>query len=268
MINVIVDFVLSKYFIAPIIIIVLSCLFYRLFKKVIYQFINSKFKLGDDAKNKTISSVIVHILKYLLIFIDIVLILAVYEIDTASLIASLGVVGVVLGLSIQDTLKDLFAGVFIILEDQYSTGDIISINDFRGEVIEVGLKTTKLRAYTGEIKIICNRNIVELTNYSKASTLAIVDVSTEYTEDTENIESTLEKVCDIINKNEELLVGKAESIGIVKLDKSGVVFRIIADSVSMKHYEVERLIRREIKKAFAKDNITIPFDQLVIHNGK
>ena len=90
-------------------------------------------------------------------------ILDVYGIDTKSILASLGVFTAVLALALQDILKDFVAGITIMLEGQYRIGDTITVNSFKGEVISLTLKTTRVKAYTGEIKIFANRNISEVS---------------------------------------------------------------------------------------------------------
>ena len=94
------------------------------------------------------------------------MILDIFGIDTKTLIASLGVVGLVAGLAVQDTLKDFVAGMSIILENQYRVGDTITIKGFRGEVISLGIKSTRLRSLTGEIMIVPNHLIEEVINHS------------------------------------------------------------------------------------------------------
>src|SRR5699024_1893706 len=107
---------------------------------------------------------------------------------------SLGVVGVVVGLALQDILKDFIAGFTIMLENQYTVGDTVTIGTFKGEVISLSLKTTKLKAYTGEVNIIANRNVIEVINHSIENSLAVVNVSVDYSEDIEKVEKVLNEL--------------------------------------------------------------------------
>ena len=124
------------------------------------------------------------------------MILDVYGIDTKTILASIGIIGLVIGLAVQDTLRDFLSGLFIILDNQYSVGDNVMINGFRGNVINLGLKTTRIKAYTGEVKIIANRNIMEVTNYSKENSLAIVDISVSHNSNLEKTEKVLNELCE------------------------------------------------------------------------
>ena len=94
------------------------------------------------------------------------MILNLYGINTTSIIASLGVASLVIGLAFQDIIKDFLAGIFIIFDNEYAVGDTVEINGFKGEVISLGLKTTKIKAYTGEVKALSNSSFTEVINYS------------------------------------------------------------------------------------------------------
>lgn len=260
------DYVLSKEIAGPILVVTGSILLYGILKRLIKKMFRINLAGIDANKNKTISGLVCNVVKYLLIVIDILIILSLYGVDTKGLIASLGVVGVVVGLAIQDTLKDFFSGVFILSEDQYRVGDTVKIGSFKGEVIYLGLKTTRVKAYTGEIKIINNRNIAEVINYSKDDSLALVDIATEYSESTEKIEKVLTELCQALTKELPHLKGEVELLGIVSLSDSCVKFRIVAPTLPMQHYEVERLIRRAVKEKFKEEQIKIPFPQMVVHS--
>ncbi len=260
------DKILTKEIIGPVVVIATSVLIYGMLKRIIKRMFKININMSNDKKNKTISGIVTNCLKYMIIVIDILMILSFYGVNTAGLITSLGIAGAVVGFAVQDTLKDIFAGFFILTEDQYRIGDTITIGDFRGEVVDISLKTTRIKAYTGEIKIISNRNITELINHSKTNSLAIVDVATEYREDTKKIEDTLEELCKRLSNELPNLRGKVESLGIVELGSNAVIFRVTAETRSMMQYQVERLIRKAIKDEFKEKKINIPFTQLVIHN--
>ena len=130
---------------------------YFVVNKVAKRMLKIKSKRLMDKKQKTVISLINNMTKYFLIIVGIITILSINGFNTSSLIASLGVASAVVALAFQDTLKDLFAGVFIVFENQYNIGDTVKINNFKGEVMSVGLRTTKLKAYTGEYCFISNR---------------------------------------------------------------------------------------------------------------
>ena len=171
--------ILIKEVVGPILIVLISILVYLIIKNLIDRLFKIKNNV-DIRKTKTINSLFNNLVKYFIIIVDIVIILDIFGIDTKTLIASLGVVGVVAGLAVQDTLKDFVAGMSIILENQYRVGDTITVKGFRGEVISLGIKSTKIRSLTGEVMIIANHLVEEVINHSLEKSVAVVDIPVSY----------------------------------------------------------------------------------------
>lgn len=257
---------LIKEVVGPIIIIVVTLFIYLIIKKFINRFMKLKLAKIDNRRHKTIYTLILNIVKYILVIIAILSILTVYGVNTSALLASLGVVGVVVGLAFQDILKDLLSGISIIIENQYGIGDTVTIHDFKGEVLSLGLRTTKLKAYTGEIKIISNRNINEVINHSFCASLAIVDVMVSYEENLDQVEKVLQEVCNKVSQEDKKIKGKIQVLGVNNLGESGIEYRITAETEPMQHLEVQRILLREIKLAFDQNEINIPYNQLVIRH--
>ena len=251
---------LIKEIIAPILIIIGSIIIYK------KAFIIKSVK-GNKKKQETLVSVINNIIKYFIMIIALLMILDIFGIDTKTLITSLGVVGLVAGLAVQDLLKDIISGMSIIFENQFYVGDTVEINGFKGEVIHLGLKTTQLKSYTGEIKIISKRNIIEVTNYNLANSLAIVDFQVAYEDNNEKVEKVLTNLCKRLTKELNNIKGEVKLLGITNLASSGVEYRITVETVPLEHYEIQRIILKEIKLELEKNGITIPYQQLVVRNG-
>lgn len=258
--------ILVKEIVAPIIIIIVSFILYKISNKITKKIFAVKVRGVDRKQNKTIAGLINNIIKYIIIIIAALMILDVYKVDTKALIASLGVMSLVVGLAFQDIIKDFVAGVSIILENQYRVGDTIEVNGFQGEVLSLGMKTTRIKAYTGEIKIIANHLITEVINYSLDETRALVDVSVAYGSDLDKVEKVLTELCKDLSQNIKELNGPVELLGLEKLDDSSVVYRLTANTTPMTHFAVQRQIRRAVKDAFDQNNIEIPYPQVVIHN--
>lgn len=263
----ILDKILIKEIVAPILIIIFSIIIYNIITKIIKRTFKLKSTKGGKKKQETLISVINNIIKYFIIIIALLMILDVFGIDTKTLVASLGVVGLVAGLAVQDLLKDIISGMSIIFENQFYVGDTIEINGFKGEVTHLGLKTTQIKSYTGEVKIISNRNITEVTNFNLANSLAIVNFQISYEDDTTSAEKVLTKLCERLTKELDNIKGDVTLLGVTKLDSSGVEYRITVETVPLKQYEIERIILKEVKIELEKHNITIPYQQLVVRNG-
>lgn len=234
---------------------------------MIHHLLKKSIKKGNNHRKKaTIVGLFTNVLKYVIAVIVLLLILEVFHVDTTTILASLGIVGLVIGLALQDLIKDFIAGIFIIFDNQYNVGDTVKINDFRGEVIAVGLKTTKIRAYTGEIKMISNGSITDVINYSIASSLAVVDFEVAYEENLDHVIKVVDKLCKNWNKNLEHLIGEVEIVGVMNLGNNGIQIRLTAETEPLKHFQVERTIRKELKDAFDQEKIVIPYQQVVVHH--
>lgn len=259
--------ILVKEFMAPVIIIVIAFIIYKVVKKIIKKLFKLKARGIDNKRLITIQSLFINVVKIFVIIIVIMLILDVYGIDTKSILASLGVFTAVLALALQDILKDFVAGITIMLEGQYRIGDTITVSGFKGDVIALTLKTTRVKAYTGEIKIFANRNISEVVNHTLDDSLAVVDVGVAYESDLGKVEKVLTKLCERLSEELENLTGPVELLGVNDLGTSSITYRITVATVSNKQYEIQRKIKREVKIELDKNDISIPYSQLVVHNG-
>ncbi|MCI8445951.1 MAG: mechanosensitive ion channel family protein [Bacilli bacterium] len=262
------DAILVKEVINPVLIIGISIIIYMFITKMIKHFSKKPAKRMDEKKRQTLLTVTRSVIKYIILGIDVILILNVYGIDTQAILASIGVVGAVLGLAMQDLLKDIIAGISILFEDQFRVGDWIQIGDFMGEVTSLGLKTTRIKAYGGETKIISNRMLTEVTNYNMHSSMAIVDVSVSYEANLEKVEKVLKEMCLEQQNKIPLLKGKIELLGVQELGENGIVYRVVVPCKAMQHFGVQRLLRKAIKDAFDENNIIIPYFQVVLHDER
>ena len=171
-----IEVILSSKVVGSIIIVLISIVVFLIIKESTLKYIAKKRRRADlrQKKRLTILNLCISIVKYVIFITDIVIILGIFDIKVTAFLAGLGIFGIVIGLALQDLLKDFIAGLFIILDTQYSVGDFVCIDDFKGEVIAVGLKTTKVRDYGGDIRMFSNRTITDIVNYSQSNSKAVV----------------------------------------------------------------------------------------------
>jgi len=256
--------ILRKEIVAPIIIL-LFCVILCIISKKVLKRIFKRLSNSDTGRKKTILNLINNIVIFIIVILGVLSLLEVYGIDTKSLIASLGIVGLVTGLALQDLLKDFIVGVSIIFEDQFSIGDWISIGGFKGEVMPSNLRTTKLKAYTGEVKIIYNRNITEITNYTRENANLILDIGVSYDSDIKKVRQVLDDLC--LKIKEKYRLEEISCLGVQELSESSINFRIVVRAEYSEQFSLDRKIKEEIVNIFNKNNITIPYKQVVVHNG-
>ena len=195
------------------------------------------------------------------------LLLNLYGVNTNSLIAGLGIAGVVLGLGLQEILKDVFNGIGIIFDNYFVVGDIVTYEDFTGTVIDFGLKSTKIQKITGEVLIISNRNIDKIINISQQKSTVQLNIPTAYEEKYDKVEKVLINTLQKLKENNKD-VKKVEYLGIDSLEESNVNYLVQFTCTRGKQWELKRLFLKEIKLAYEKNNIKIPYKQLEVHNGK
>jgi len=260
-----------KQIIFPIVFIAVGILLYEGIKKTILKLSErniKKFKTHQIHRIKTVNMLIINIVKYIIVIIVLLAILAIFGVNINSLVAGLGVTTAIIGLAFQDLAKDLIAGVFIITEAQYEVGDTIEVDGFMGEVVSIGLKTTQIRDYKGATKIIGNRYMDNMINYSLHTSLAVVDVQVGYEHSPEDVEKVLNDLSKKLNGKIEEAKGDIQILGITKLADSSIIYRITLEVDSMKQYAVERFLRKKIKEEFDEKNIKIPIPQIEVYNGK
>lgn len=259
------DIIFSRKIVTPVITVFLAYVVYQIIKSVVKRIFKVKNNETDN-RREMIRGLIVSIAKYFLIIIASLIIMDVYGVDTKALVTSLGVVSLVAGLAVQDVLKDIVAGISIIIEEQYMIGDFVKINGYEGWVKFLSLKTTRLESFTGEIHIIPNHLIGEVTNYSKNKSVAIVDVAVSYESDIDKVIDVLRTMCKGY-KNDSLLT-EPQVLGVNELADSSVNIRITCETKPMTQYSVQRELKKLVKQVLDKNKISIPYPQVVIHDGK
>lgn len=261
-----------KLIILPLIYIIIGIIVYELLSNIITKVTvnNKKHNLKNHQKQRieTLRILILNIIKYITVIIVTLLILSTYGINVSSILAGLGITTAIIGLAFQDLAKDIIAGFSIITEAQYEVGDTIEVDGFMGEVIFLGLKTTRIRNFKGATKIISNHNMDKIINYSLHNSLAVVDVSVGYEHNSDQVEKILTELAEKLNGTIPEAKGDIQVIGLTSLDDSSINYRVTVETNPMQHYAVERNLKKEIKKAFDKAKIKIPFPQIEVHNGK
>ena len=263
-----IHFFASDKFYIPVFTIAISILLIKLFDAIIKKKLIKKNTSSIDAKRRnTIFSLISNILKYIVIILAVIVILSVYGFNVTGLITGLGVAGVVAGLALQDALKDIIMGCNIILDNYYVVGDYVEYKGFTGEVVEFGLKNTKIRGFDGEVLVVSNRQISEITNLSQKNNNYIITMPFAY----EEKEADIKKLFDVCFKEIKKLkdtTGDPEYLGIKEFGESSIVYMIKVHTTSQNQFAYKRAIYSIIKKNVDELGIKIPYPQIEVHNGK
>ncbi|MFB7456440.1 mechanosensitive ion channel family protein [Streptomyces sp. NPDC056188] len=214
-------------------------------------------------RSQAIGSVLRSVTSFLILGTAALMVLSAFEINLAPLLASAGVAGVAIGFGARNLVTDFLSGVFMILEDQYGVGDSIDAGVAAGEVIEVGLRVTKLRGANGEIWYVRNGEIKRIGNLSQGWATAGVDVTVKADEDLDKVKATLDEVAERMSKEEpwnELLWSPIEVLGLDSVLIDSMVVRVTAKTMPGKSVTVERELRWRVKRAFDAAHIRIVGD--------
>ena len=203
-------------------------------------------------RSEAIGSVLRSVTSFLILGTAALMILGAFQINLAPLLASAGVAGVALGFGARNLVTDFLSGVFMILEDQYGVGDTVDAGVASGEVIEVGLRVTKLRGDNGEIWYVRNGEVKRIGNLSQGWSTAGVDVTVRPTEDLELVRKAIAEAGGTMTAEEpwsERLWGPVEILGLDAVLLDSMTVRVTAKTMPGKSLGVERELRWRIKRA-------------------
>lgn len=246
------EFIKNNKLIELVVYIVLGIIIYSVIRIVI----NKIIKRVTDKKKITIISLIKNIIKYLIVALIVLAILNLYGINTSGILASIGIVGVIIGLALQDVITDFLAGIAILFDDKYTIGDVVLINDFKGVVIGFGLMSTKIKASTGEVKIISNSSFKEVINYSHNNTILFVKLNVSYDTDIERMENVLKNMDSDVRKINNVC-GKYQLLGIDEFSDRGISYLISIECKPEKQYQVKRDYLKMVRDKFIDEDIKL-----------
>ena len=201
----------------------------------------------DQRRTKTIGKLLNNIVTYTINFILILIILGQFGINLAPVLAGAGVLGLAIGFGAQSLVKDIITGFFIIFEDQLGVGDVIQTGAFKGTVEEIGLRVTRVRTATGEVHILPNGSIQQVTNFSIYNSLAIVDVPVANGDNLERIIALISKAAADAYDSIPNLTKPPEVLGLQTLGAAESAIRVTAECKPNTQGSVERDIKRIIK---------------------
>lgn len=252
-------------------IILLIFISIKLISSLINRIIDRTLKLDlntniNNNRATTIVSTLKKVIKYVLVFIGLIMTLELLGINTASILATAGIGGLAIGFGAQSLVKDVITGFFILIEDQYSVGDYVQIRDMYGIVEELGLRVTKIRAFSGDLYIIPNGSIDLVTNSSRGDMRALVVVSISNEENIERATAVLTEALEVFKDNEYIVDGP-KVLGVSNIGEYNIDINIWAKTKPMEQWAVEREIRKVAIEALQKANIKRPYQKRQIIGG-
>lgn len=238
-----------------VVIFALSKLFRLIFKKL----------MKKSNRAKTVITLLDGLIKYGSALALIFIFLQACGVNTAALWESVGIITLIVGLGAQSLIADIIAGVFIIFEEEYSVGEIVSIDDFRGTVSEIGIRATKLLDAAGNIKIINNSDIKNVVNLSRELSLAAVECEFSYDVPLEYVEKLLKENLDNIKAKIPAIVDGPFYKGVSAYESSNIAVKLVAKCKEENRYQVQRDLLREYRNLFNAHGVDLSYEQYVIN---
>ena len=229
------------------------------------NFITHLFDNGSR-KARTISSLIRSLVKYVSIIAAVCFVLIAWGVDVVGIVAGVGVLTLIIGLGCQSLIQDVVSGLFIVFDDYFASGDMVIIDGFRGTIVEVGLRSTKLQDFGGNIKSITNGSIHTVVNMSRIRSVASVKISISYNEDVERVEALVVKECEKLKEKVPNIVDGPFYKGIDAITSSSVELLVLAFTMEDNRFQVTRDLNREFYLMCRRHNIQIPYTQVTVNS--
>lgn len=241
----------------------------RIGKKVVY---NYQTKAGKEAGDRivTLWQVMRRILLLTVIITTLLILLGVWGFSIAPFLAIGTVLAAAVGFGAQGLIRDFIGGFFILVEDQFTIGDTITVAGVTGTVEDIQLRVSVLRDLEGNQLFIPNGQIVVTTNFTSAFAKPVIDVGISYESDVDHALAVLKEELDALANDpdwDSRISGESELMGVNELGDSSVVLRARLVTDADERWTVRREALRRVKKRFDAEGITIPFPQVTVHKG-
>ena len=234
---------------------------------IVLRWILSLFAKRNN-RSASIATLFMGLLKYVAVIVAIIWGLGILGVSMTAVFAGVGIIGLALGFGAQTLIEDIITGFFIIFEGQYGIGDIIVLDDFRGVVRSIGVRTTVLEDAGGNLKIVNNSDIRNLQNRSCNPSLAICDVDVSYSTDLAALEKMLPPELNrMYEENRDLYLSAPAYMGVEELGESGVHLKFKVSVKEDNVFVAKRRLNRDLRVLFAEKGVDIPFPQVVVHQG-
>jgi len=229
----------------------------HLIERVILSLIKREKTPVSAGRLQTLGSLIKSIVFYVLIFISGVMALRVFDIDPTPVLTAAGVVGLAVGFGAQKLVRDIIAGFFIVLENQYSVGEYITVGAATGTVEEFGMRVTHLRDDMGKLIIIANGDIALVINHSRGPIQAMVEVSVAPDSDIEKVRATIDAAGQEVADKVEGVLSAPKANGMTAVDAAKITIRVSGEVKAGRQDAVQNALREAIRDKFAKDGIKL-----------
>jgi small conductance mechanosensitive channel len=241
-----------------------------LIKRVVTQRMKGQPETAIKQRCDTVSSVFVTTGTVIIVIIAILTILPEFGVNIAAMLAGVGIVGIAVGFGAQTLIKDLLAGTFILLEDQYRVGDVVNLAGIGGLVEQIGLRRTILRDLDGVVHSIPNGEIKIANNFTKGYSRVNLNISVAYGEDLDHVIEIINRVCREMAEDPKWkpdFISTPRVLRVDNLGNSGIEIKILGDTKPIRQWDIMGELRLRLKRTFDKEGIEIPWPHTKVYFG-
>ncbi len=231
-------------------------------------FTNKLVKKGKNKRSITVSKLVNSVLKYVIAIILLISLLGIWGYDISTLLAGAGIMGLIIGLGAQNLVSDLLSGMSIVFEDVYEVDEVVNINGFKGRVVDIGIRSTKLLNWKGELKIITNGEIKEVINYSRNFAISEVVFSIKHKENVSKTIALLDEKLPNIKEFFSQIIEGPNVLGVSNITSIGTEITVIAKTLPEKHISVTMALRKMIKEILDEKGIEFSITQVELINER
>jgi small-conductance mechanosensitive channel len=246
----------------------------KIIKKTVRMAVKADSTISEEAAKKredTLTRIFNGALRIVILTIAILMILPEFGLEIGPILAGAGIVGLAFGFGGQYLIRDVITGLFIILENQYRIGDVVSIDGTGGLVQDISLRKTTLRDLDGTVHHMPHGSITNVANLSKDWARVNLDMGIAYDTDLEHLIEVIDRTGNELAQDpafKDSIISPPKFLRVNEFADSAIIVKILGETKPLKQWEITGEYRKRLKIAFDKEGIEIPFPQRVIHQAK
>ena len=221
---------------------------------------------GRTHRTATVITITQSLLRYAAAIVILCWGLSIIGVNVSTILASVGVVALIVGFGAESLIEDVITGFFMLFENQYNVGDIVEVGGFRGTVSDIGIRTTSITDLGGNVKIINNSNMKDILNRSDKSSRSLADIQIPYETDVPAFEEKLPEILDsIYEAHKDVMHSKPVYLGVQELGESGITLRFVTEVDESNIFSVQRILNRDLLVSFREAGVEVPYKQIDLH---
>ncbi len=218
-------------------------------------------------RGRTVLTLLASLTRYIAAIVILCWGLTIFGVDVNTIVASVGVLALVIGFGAESLIADMVTGFFMLFENQYNVGDIVEVNGFRGTVKEIGIRTTSIIDTGKNVKIVNNSDMKNILNRSDNASIAVSTIDVPYPTDLEKLEAQIPALMqDIFARHRDVMLSEPRYLGVQELGSSGITLKFIVEIEEGNIFTVPRILNHDLLLGFRKLGVECPFPQLDLHN--